>query len=228
MNHAAAARIVIAVVATVLLGASAPESALARGRSRTSAKAKAKRFFRKGKRLFKRGKYARAIAFFKKAYRFRPHPVIQYNIAIAYSRLDKNVEALKHLHIYLKGADATDPKLPVELKLLKQKVGSILVVVPNPKAKIFIDGRFVGQNKVKLYFEPGKRVVEIRLDNRIVATRVITVEGGQEKVWEITPASLERPRPRPRRPHPPPLPNRPPAPRSSAPSRARWRSWTSW
>ena len=168
-----------------------------------AAKSLQRKLFKEAQQHFVAGRYVEAAETFKKAFEARPHRSIQVNIAMSYASMGDNLKAYDHLQIYMKMRAPSDPPLPEVLQQLPLRIGSIVVRVPDPKVGIFVDGQIRGNTEVKLLFEPSKRVVDVRLGNRIVATRVIDVKGGQEHIWEVTQQMLEAAKPRPVEPTPP-------------------------
>jgi hypothetical protein len=207
-----------AVVFILLTGAVAP----ARAEEPTKRdKAKAKRYFRQGHRLFRRRKYSQAVEAFKRAYEHWKRREIHFNIAFAYARMGEKVKAVEHLREFLKQASRAERrKVPRILRKMQQQVGVLIVDVPDDEATIYIDGRKVGEQHVEVVVEPGKRVVEIRLKEKTVARKEMDAQPGMEKAWELTEIPRPEPRPRPRpepriepvprpRPRPQPTPDEP-------------------
>ena len=86
--------------------------------------------------------------------------------------------------------------------LSRASVGVLSINTPDPNAEIFIDGRPVGKGKVQVYLKVGKRAVDIRLGERIVARRTIHVGPREERVWDLKEIPKPPPEPRVARPRP--------------------------
>ncbi len=159
--------------------------------------------FAQGKSHFLAGEYTRAIRSFEQAYRHRPHRVILFNIALAHARKGDSVAAATHLRRYLKQAHPTDPKLPPALRQAQRRVGVLSVRVKNPRAQIYIDGRFVGVGSAELVMKPGRSAVVVKLGLKVVARKTVQITAGREHLWELPqeetaapPASATTPPPR--------------------------------
>lgn len=157
---------------------------------------KARAFFKLGKKLFAKKKYAEAIEAFTKAERYWKHRVIHFNIALSYAFLGKKILAAKRIKEYLKTATAAERNLPEVLQKVQQETGTLIIQTPDPKAAIFVDGRFVGNGRVRLILMVGKHAADIRVGKVVVAGRIIVVPPAGEKVWELA----EVPQPTPPRP----------------------------
>jgi tetratricopeptide (TPR) repeat protein len=179
-----------------------------------AAKAEAKKYFEEGQRHYERGRYAKAVEAFLKAYGFSKHPVIIYNLALAYAMRKKWVKAATYLRIYLKKVPDAARRLPRALRRARRKVATLIVEVPDPKAEIYVDGKRRGKRKVDASVMPGQRGVERRLGDRIVARKMFQLARGQEKHWELTRASWEKVQKEPLK---PPIPVKPPV------VKRRWR-----
>jgi tetratricopeptide (TPR) repeat protein len=184
-------------------------------------KTAARRFFRQGKRFFKKKQYDRAIALFKKAYARWKHRVILYNLALAHAFKKETLIAARYVHRFLKQAKGNERQLPPILEGVQRKVGSVSIRVPDSKAEIYIDGHFVGTGSAEAVFLPGRKVLELRKKDRVLKRSFITIRPGKETVWELaempkprppeTKKTVQpRPRPRPRLTIPRPRPPRPP------------------
>ena len=157
------------------------------------AKSLQRRLVKKAERYFAQKRFYKAAETFKKAYKALPHYSIQLKIAIAYASRGDNPQAYQHLVSYTKMKQASDPPLPDMLQDLHLKVGTIVILVPESKAGVFVDGQLKGNNEVRLYFEPSKQVVELKIEGRVVATRTFDVKAGKEYVWKLPRKMVEVP-----------------------------------
>lgn len=168
---------------------------------RAAANAEAKKYFEEAQRHYERGRYGEAVKAFLKAYGYSKHPVIIYNLALAYAMRKEWVQAATYLRIYLQKVPDAARRLPRALRRARRKVATLTVEVPDPKAEIYVDGRRRGKGKVVVLVMPGRRAVEVRLGDRIVARKVLRLARGKEKHWELTRASWDEARKKP----PPPV-----------------------
>jgi len=190
------------VILSVLLqgpsaGALAPVSSVGTGSSPGAEsvaenRPKARKLYARGKHLFRRHRYAQALDLFKDAYRYWHRREINLSIALTYAKLGNAVQAVTALRQYLaKATDSEKKRLPSLLKQAQGEVGVLVVTVPDAQADIMVNGRSVGHSHIELVVEPGQVAVEIRLDGKTVAHKVVDVLAGTEKVWEL--AEMARP-----------------------------------
>ncbi|MFH2005733.1 MAG: tetratricopeptide repeat protein [bacterium] len=158
-----------------------------------SDKARAKLLFREGRQLFHKKRYKKSIVQLEKAHRLWKHRTIVFNLALAHAHLGDNIRAVIHLRRFLAEAPPAERKLPLILQQVQQKVGVLVIQLPNPRAAIYVDGKLAGRGRVELVVEPGRRAIEIREGTRTVLRKSIEVPAGKEKTWEL--AELPRRRP---------------------------------
>jgi len=187
--------IVVPLVITVLWAASAPLAQS--GKVSPKTKKRAKSLFRRGNRLVKKKDYGKAIASFKEAYELWKHPSILYNMASAFALKGDVLEAAKPLREFLKHRALPKDQLPEILQKVLNATGILVVEVPDSQASIHVDGRKVGEGKVRLTVLTGERVIDVRVGDRIVAHKRVKVPSDKEKVWELA-QMPSPPRPRPR------------------------------
>jgi tetratricopeptide (TPR) repeat protein len=85
--------------------------------------AAAKKAFGEGKKLFDKGKYAEAVEKFKESYRLSKNPLLLYNIALTFERLENAEKALFYYRKFLKDAPedaAQRPDAEKSVKALEQ------------------------------------------------------------------------------------------------------------
>jgi len=187
-----------------------PRTAPSPANRRVSAanKARAKRLYRLGKRYFRQKKYAKAVDAFKKAYRFRKHPLILYNTALVLALQDKKLDAAMNLRKYRTLKKGRLPRLPKQLQEALDDTGVLKITTPDPAAAIFVDGQEVGKGSAEITALVGRRAVDIVVQSRIVARRIIDLQPDSVKVWELlempqAPVDPRRRRIRPRERMPP-------------------------
>ncbi|MCD6499622.1 MAG: hypothetical protein J7M25_15130 [Deltaproteobacteria bacterium] len=150
---------------------------------------KAKEYFRRAQILFNGGKYSLAVREFESAYALWKHPNIEFNLAVVYALLGSYVASVRFQNLLRQHAPDKLLQLPAEAKVAQQKVGTVVVSVQNPNAVIYVNGDEVGRRHVKVVVLVGRAVLEVRLGSRIVARKVVSVNPGQEAVYEF--ASLK-------------------------------------
>lgn len=181
-------------------------------------KTAAKEQFALAHKKFRRKRYNDAIKLFEKARRLWDHPSIQYNIALSHALMGNYVEAVFHLRQYLKRTKGKETKLPTALLMARMRASVLVVQVAHPTAEIYIDGKPVGKKRVEQVLVPGKRAVDIRIKDRVVASKTIDLEPGKETAWEVATIIVTPPQPRQ------PAPEqgaRPESPRPAPASKAR-------
>lgn len=162
-----------------------------------SAKAQAKVLFARANKLVRVRKYAAAIDAFKKAYALWKHPTILYNMALAYAFSGQHVEAATQARRYLKKHPlAPGKRLPKLLRNSMARTAVLVVQLPNDQATIYVDGRFAGRGRAEIVVLPGRRAIDVRVKDRVVAHKIVSVAAGKEKTWEL--AEIPRPRGQPR------------------------------
>ena len=148
-------------------------------------RAAARSHFRRGRRFFKRRKFDKAIAAFKKAYESWKHRVILFNLALAYAFKKETLVSARYLHRFLKKAPPKEQRLPKILNRVQDSVGVLHVKVPDPDAEIYIDGRLIGRGEAEAVLMPGSKVLELRKKDRVVKRAFVRITAGKETVWEL-------------------------------------------
>ncbi|MFI5306768.1 MAG: PEGA domain-containing protein [Polyangiales bacterium] len=172
----------ISAAALVLLSAVSP----ALGQSDDDARAKAKAAFQHAVADYDAAHYDQALKGFEEAYRLRPHPLVEVNIANCYDKLDKPDQAIAHFELFL-SSDAGSPEQRQEvtaaverLKQQKQQTGKILLHVTPDGADVVLDQ---GEPRRAPLAEPlmldaGKHAIEVRLAGYKTVQRTLFVKGG--------------------------------------------------
>jgi tetratricopeptide (TPR) repeat protein len=184
-------RIKLSLVVGALLIALAPFAARAQDPAPTpEQKAQVKKLFAEGSKLYAKNKYREAIEVFKKAYAVWKNRKIMLNIAICHAELDENAEAVTKLKEALKGATpdqvkAIRAKMPRVLRKAEGKVAVLTVIMPDPRAEVFIDTQLAGRSPVEKVVDTGPHVVEVRLGGKVRAKKMITLSAGQKETWKL-------------------------------------------
>jgi len=160
-----------------------------RSRSRSvSPKRLAARYFKKGKRHYKKERFQKAIEMFRKAYAIIPHKNILLNIAICHAEMGEPVKAMVQLRIALKIAGKSanallDPKEYRKLLDMQQRVAILKITAPDPRAVIHLNGESLGISKMDRVLYPGSYLVEVKLDRKLKVRKTFKLGGGDRKEW---------------------------------------------
>ena len=103
--------------------------------------------FDRGIRLFDEGDFAVALAEFKRAYAIAPHPLVLYNMALAYAALGKTVEATDTCDALLKEPGSIRPDQLARARVMREeqaaRVAELSITTSAP-AHLEIDNIEVG------------------------------------------------------------------------------------
>lgn len=142
------------------------------------------------------GDFDSAAANFEEAYRLSPHYAVQYNLGEAYAALGKSVEAVRAFESYLEGGGRKiSPQRQNDVRQLiqssKKRIGSVVLALEPPEAKLFIDGRAieVTSPRVPIDLSVGVHGVALTLTGYQAFVGSVTVESQKTVPFE---ARLER------------------------------------
>jgi hypothetical protein len=137
-----------------------------------------KQLFDSGVQSFEEGRFADALASFEQAYRLKPHPLVQVNIANCYDKLNQPAEALEHFEAFLAsspGNSAQRDEVRTAVARLSKLAGRLnLQLTPEQAAGTLDDqavlhppNQWVTAGRHRLSFaasgyEPAVRVVDVR------------------------------------------------------------------
>jgi tetratricopeptide (TPR) repeat protein len=96
------------MLAAVVVSATAPAGAQQDAEAKDAARAR--RIFKKGAKLYRAGEYERAIVFFRSSHNLVPHPLLLYNIALSYQKLDRCDRAVASAR---RALEFSEPRLDV-------------------------------------------------------------------------------------------------------------------
>ncbi len=105
--------------------------------------ARAKERFEHGVAEYEAGRFTEALDDFQEAYRLKPHPLVRVNIANCYDKLDRPVEASFHFELFLaskQGSDEQRDEIKEALKLLRKRIGKLVLSVSPDGARVTLDG----------------------------------------------------------------------------------------
>jgi hypothetical protein len=172
----------------------------ARAKKTADAKAAAKAYAA-GKKMFKDKDYVGALAAFEKAYKLKPHFLVQCNIARCYERISKMVDAVEHYRQCLKEGANEKPKVVQRVREALVKVEARVTWVEiNSSGKggiVFVDGKEAGPAPIKVPLNPGSAVVEVRREGATPAKVMVVARGGESKTFDLVPEDLPPQRPPP-------------------------------
>src|SRR6185295_4101772 len=143
-------------------------SSTAHAQSAEETKARAKALFEQGVADYDAGRYEQALASFQEAYRIRPHPLVNVNIANCYDKLGKALQAVFHFQRFLEsdaGSPAQRDEVNKALERLTQQVGKVLLRITPDGALAIIDQGEQRKSPIleAIQLESGKHDLEVKL-----------------------------------------------------------------
>jgi hypothetical protein len=165
-----------------------------RAQSEDEARAHAKAAFERGVEEYAGGRYEQALGDFQEAYRIRPHPLVNVNIANCYDKLGRPLQAVALFEHFLEsdvGSPAQRQEVSAALERLRKQVGKILVRVSPDGAAVTIDQ---GEQRTApileaIPLEAGNHNLTVSLEGYRSAQRPLIVKGGTTLELTVT---LER------------------------------------
>ncbi|MDI1447197.1 PEGA domain-containing protein [Polyangium sp. 6x1] len=148
--------------------------------------ARAAELFATGNKLFDEQKWAEAEASYQAAWDLRKSFDLAGNLGDVEMTLGQYRDAAEHLSYALEefpagGKPEVREALQKRLEEAKKQVGSVTIGTSIGGAKIYVDGRFVGQAPLAkpVFVDPGKRVIEARLPGHDDVLKTVDVEKAQ-------------------------------------------------
>lgn len=189
-------RRLVALAVALLVGGmvapSAPVQAWAQADAAPAAKNEARERFALGLRLFEKGENAPALAEFKRAYELVPNPLVLYNIGLVYAAMDRPVEAVDALEMFLKTGDkATKAEPGQRAKQVRdeqaKRIAQIMIVTNKP-ATIEIDGVEAGRTPLEqpLRLSSGAHVVSVLASGCLPLRQEVTLAGQVTQTLNLT------------------------------------------
>ncbi len=215
--------VMIGRVVCVVLLSCAP--CLAQDPSSTPVNPEAQVQFERGVGAYEEGRYRDAVDRFKEADRLAPSPLLSFNIAKVYERMQDPKSALAAYREYLRRLPDADNRLEtsqriseLELTLQKQGIQQVTIVTSPPGATVLIDDVARGVTPWTGELSPGPHRLALRLAEHGDATRTFELPARHAIDIELTLA-----------PAPPPPPALAPAPRPTPlPEASLAPSWWTW
>jgi hypothetical protein len=141
----------------------------------------ARSLFQAGVADYEAGRYGEALGEFEQAFRLKPHPAVQVNIANCYDRLKRPVDAVEHFEAFLaSGEGSVDQRAEVQIALaeLSKQIGMLSLHITPTTAHINLDDggelRHDGH-----WVSPGRHHLEISSPGYESAVRDIDVRPGE-------------------------------------------------
>ncbi|MDI1432322.1 PEGA domain-containing protein [Polyangium sorediatum] len=150
--------------------------------------ARAAELFATGNKLFDEEKWAEAEASYQAAWDLRKSFDLAGNLGDVEMTLGQFRDAAEHLSYALEefpagGKPEVREALQKRLDEAKKQVGTVTIGTNIGGAKIFVDGRLVGQAPLAkaVFVDPGKRVIEAKLPGHDDVLRTVDVEKAQSQ-----------------------------------------------
>jgi len=147
--------------------------------------------FEHGMAALQANRPADAVREFEDSYRRRPVAVVQYNLALAYRALGRNVDAVLAFERFLREpggvAEAQLRAVRRELEALRAGLAQVrLTVRPTAGATVWVDGQVTGVTGDVVWLEPGRHVLEVRAAGYAAQRREGDFRASAEVRWEVT------------------------------------------
>ena len=143
----------------------------------------AKELFEHGVADYEAGRYEQALGSFQEAFRIRPHPLVNVNIANCYDKLGKPLQALFHFQRFLDanvGTTEQREEVHKAIERLKQQVGKLLLRITPDGALAVIDHGEQRRAPIMdaVALEAGGHHLEVRLAGYRTVERSLEIKGG--------------------------------------------------
>lgn len=145
--------------------------------------------FEHGMAALQANRPADAVREFEDSYRRRPVAVVQYNLALAYRALGRNVDAVLAFERFLREpggvAEAQLRAVRRELEALRAGLAQVQVTVSPANATVIVDGLPAAIDGGTLLLEPGAHEVEFDAPGLLTQRRSGTFVRGSRDRWNI-------------------------------------------
>ena len=153
--------------------------------------------FKRGNKLFKARDYLGALEAFEEAYKFRPHYLMQCNIARCHERLVDMISAAKHYRRCLAEGAARRRRMARKVRkalaLVEARTSHVSVDAPGG-GDIYVDGKRRGKVPRRVAINPGRRTIEVRREGARPASTTLELRGGERRSIVLRPVLLARER----------------------------------
>jgi len=154
--------------------------------------AAARREYRLGYADLQAGRFADALAHYRRSYDLAPRPRTLFNMALCEEKLGSEEAALDHYGQFVATAEPRDRGFLGQAqdhlsRLANKLVGRVTIVSQPPGAEVRVDGtdRSVGRTPLTLSLTPGDHYVHISADGAVPAERVFAVQPRGESTVSI-------------------------------------------
>ncbi|MFW5738906.1 MAG: hypothetical protein ACOC1F_00925 [Myxococcota bacterium] len=167
--------------------------------------------FEEGVKAYQEGAYTTALAHFRRAYEYRPHPAIALNLGLAEAKTGMLLEAIDRFDQIIAHPDASD-KLRESAKREKELVqGSLAVltldVAGDNEVTATVDGEPMQGNPPVARLNPGLRHVRVIQGSQVLLDRKVILSLGErlriavQRSSEVKLVVPQKPKPKPKPTH---------------------------
>jgi hypothetical protein len=162
--------------------------------SEEARRAEAKQRFEQAVQDYDARRFDQALANFQEAFRLRPHPLVNVNIANCYDKLGKPLLAIFHFERFVEakaGTPAQQAEVSAALVRLRKQVGTLVLRVTPDGALVIIDREQQRRAPViePMQLQAGEHTLEVQLEGYAPIERKVIVTGGATFELDI---ALER------------------------------------
>jgi tetratricopeptide repeat protein/PEGA domain-containing protein len=154
----------------------------------------AKALFREATRLAETGDYAGAADLYRTAYARFPNPKILWNLAQVLERMGRKAEAADVYAEFIRQPGTEEAKRTEGTGLLAEldaQVGKLRIEVPQPGARVVLDGREIGTGtSFTVRVDPGSHSVVAERVGSPPAAATIDVPVGMERAVNLRPGAV--------------------------------------
>lgn len=146
----------------------------------------ARKLFQAGVGHFEAGRYAEALGNFEQAYRLKPHPSVQVNIANCYDKLKRPVEAIEHFELFMaspEGSPAQRTEVESALARLTKQVARLVLRLQPASTRTALDEQ-ADARRESIWVGPGKHRLTWSADGYQTESRSVEPQAGE--VMEVT------------------------------------------
>jgi hypothetical protein len=168
----------------------------AEGRSRRKVKrAEAIRAYKQATKLYNEGRYGKAIAKYKKAYKISKKPVLLFNIASSYERMGRFKQSVEYYRRYLRVCPEQDKnQIRAKIDNISNRPSELRVITSPTGAKVWINGKAQSQRTPASFnVAAGKVTLRVRKKGYVSVRRIFKAAYGRPIFHSI---NLERLPPR--------------------------------
>ncbi len=152
----------------------------------------ARKIFHRANEMFEKQRVDEALRLYRKAYKLWPHPRILFNIAVSLGMLAQPLESAQAFRKVLEyGPDPITPErykqAQERYKELVGQLAQIRVVCPEPGARVFVDGQFVGKGPLDnvVTIGPGMHLVSASKKGKVPFTKQVSLNPGYRATIKI-------------------------------------------